>query len=169
VVIVEDGAMNLLPKKLSLFVLAVSLLVPVAGFAQQSSPQVPQPANGDTNWAGVGYGVGSAFSSVVYFPFKMAYAIGGGIVGATAYAVTAGNSQVANTIWRSSMGGDYVVTPEVLQGKDQLHFSGPTTTAADGSASAAPVAPTSSTVGTQPMNSGSAASHASAPADHSVE
>jgi len=167
-----------LAKKVSLFVLALMLMGPAAGFGQQ----ITQPANGQTDWSGVGYGAGSAVTSIVYFPFKMAYAIAGGIVGAGAYAATAGNSQVANTIWRSSMGGDYVITPKVLEGKEQLHFTGPTTTAADGSASAAPVAaaggsststqPSSaaeSMSGAQPMYSGAPTSHVNTSVDHSIE
>lgn len=167
-----------LARKVSLFVLALTLMGPAAGFGQQ----VQQPANGATDWKGVGYGAGSAVSSIVYFPFKMAYAIAGGIVGAGAYAATAGNSQVANTIWRSSMGGDYVITPSVLEGKEQLHFTGPTTTAGGASISAAPVAgvggsssstqPNSaehSMSGPQPMYSGAATSHVSGSADHSIE
>ncbi|HEY2665082.1 MAG TPA: hypothetical protein VGI47_12130 [Candidatus Binataceae bacterium] len=160
-----------LAKKVSLFFLAATLIGPVCSLADQ----VPQPANGNTDWSGVGYGAGSAVTSIVYFPFKMAYAIAGGIVGAGAYAATAGNSQVANTIWRSSMGGDYVITPDVLKGKEQLHFTGPTTTAGDGSASAAPIAASGNATGTppasgaQPMYSGGTTSHASAPADHSIE
>jgi hypothetical protein len=71
------------------------------------------------------YGAGSAICTMVYFPFKATYAILGGVVGGGAYLVTAGNSRVADRIWRPSMGGDYVVTPAMLKGDQQIHFSGP--------------------------------------------
>src|SRR6202162_6179851 len=105
-------------------------------FAQSSNPpvnattpQVPQPDEGGVNWQGVGYGAGSLLTNVVYIPAKLVYAILGGIVGGGAWALTGGHTQTANTIWRSSLGGDYVVTPDMLAGKEPIHFSGPTDTA----------------------------------------
>ena len=52
----------------------------------------------------------------------------GGLFGGGAYVATGGNRQTAETIWRSSLGGDYVVTPDMIAGKEPVHFSGPTTT-----------------------------------------
>jgi hypothetical protein len=104
-------------------------------FAQSSNPpvnattpQVPQPDEGGVNWQGVGYGAGSLLTNVVYIPAKLVYAILGGLVGGGAWCLTGGNTQTANTIWRSSLGGDYVVTPDMLAGKEPIHFSGPTDT-----------------------------------------
>lgn len=91
--------------------------------------QVPQPADGGVNWSGAGWGAAALVSNVVYIPAKFIYAALGGLVGGASWALTGGNSQTANTIWRSSLGGDYVVTPDMLQGKQSLHFSGPTATA----------------------------------------
>jgi hypothetical protein len=102
---------------------------PAQGAAQPPSEQVPQPDEGGVNWAGVGYGTGALFSNVLYIPAKLVYAVLGGLVGGGAWALTGGNTQTANTIWRSSLGGDYVITPDMLEGKEQLHFSGPTSTA----------------------------------------
>ena len=42
--------------------------------------------------------------------------------------VTAGNTQAANTVWRSSLGGDYVLTPQMVSGQQPINFSGPTNT-----------------------------------------
>ena len=42
--------------------------------------------------------------------------------------VTGGNQTAANTVWRSSLGGDYVVTPQMLAGQQPINFSGPTNT-----------------------------------------
>jgi hypothetical protein len=105
-------------------------------FAQTSAPvtstspssQVPQPDEGGVNWQGVGYGTGSLLTNVLYIPAKLVYAILGGLVGGGAWVLTGGNGQTADTIWRSSLGGDYVVTPDMLAGKQPIHFSGPTST-----------------------------------------
>jgi hypothetical protein len=117
--------------------LALMMMAPVgtlasSAFAQTSSPpssQVPQPDQGGVNWAGVGYGAGSLATNILYIPAKLVYALFGGLVGGGAWVLTGGNTQTANTIWRSSLGGDYVVTPDMLAGKEPIHFSGPTETA----------------------------------------
>ena len=98
-----------------------------AGAATQT--QVPQPQDNNVNWPGAGYGVGALFCNVLYIPAKLVYALFGGIIGGGTYLATAGNSQAANTVWRSSLGGDYVLTPEMVSGEAPIHFSGPTDTA----------------------------------------
>ena len=122
--------------------------------AAAAQTQVPQPADNGVNWSGAGYGAGAVFCSLLYIPFKLTYAILGGLVGGGTYLVTAGNSQAANTVWRSSLGGDWVVTPQMLQGQQPLNFSGPpaagqpatassgtTTTATANSGNVAPIVP----------------------------
>jgi hypothetical protein len=94
-----------------------------------ASAQVPQPVQGGVNWPGAGYGAASVASNVLYIPAKLVYGVLGGLVGGATYLLTAGNSQTADTVWRSSLGGDWVVTPAMIQGKQPLHFSGPTETA----------------------------------------
>ena len=59
-----------------------------------------------------------------YGAFKAAYAIGGGIVGCIAWAVTGGNKEAANAIWTPAVTGDYIVRPENLSGERPLHFVG---------------------------------------------
>jgi hypothetical protein len=48
------------------------------------------------------------------------------IAGGAGYALTGGNKRVADTIWRSSLGSDYVITPNMITGNQPVHFSGPT-------------------------------------------
>ncbi len=98
--------------------------------AASASPaaQVPQPPDGGVNWSGAGWGAAALASNVVYIPAKLVYGVLGGLVGGASWALTGGNTQTSDTIWRSSLGGDYVVTPDMLQGKQPVHFSGPTTT-----------------------------------------
>ena len=164
--------------------LALLLMAPMgslagSAFAQTSSSnapsgQVPQPDQGGVNWSGVGYGAGALASNIFYIPAKLVYAILGGIVGGGAWAITAGNTQTANTIWRSSLGGDYVVTPDMLAGKEPIHFSGPTETAPlppDNSMTVQPLTPPASNSppttsnaapaagGGQPMDRGAGSVH----------
>jgi hypothetical protein len=136
--------------------LALLLAIPAPMLAQEFSPlttdqtpQVPQPAGGGVNWSGFGWGALSLLANIPYIPAKLLYATAGTVVGAGAWAVTAGNTQVANTVWRSSLGGDYVVTPGMLEGRDPISFSGPTSTApapARASLATASSAPYSATV-----------------------
>jgi hypothetical protein len=92
----------------------------------------PQPTEeeAELTWKSVGSGVGAAASNVVYVPAKLVYGALGGIFGGAGYALTGGNQGVSNTIWRSSLGGDYIITPDMITGRAPVHFSGPTSTAA---------------------------------------
>ncbi len=100
------------------------------GTAAAPQAQVPQPQDQPgVNWKGVGVGAGTVVGNVLYIPAKLVYGILGGVAGGAGWALTGGNTQVANTIWRSSLGGDYVLTPSMVAGQDPVHFSGPTTTA----------------------------------------
>src|SRR5271156_4736226 len=99
--------------RLFIGILALTLTLPLAALAQDNSgvgtnPQVPQPqASPGVNWKGVGVGAGTVVGNIFYMPAKLLYGIGGGIVGGAGYVLTGGNKQVADTIWRSSLGGDY--------------------------------------------------------------
>lgn len=62
--------------------------------------------------------------TVPYGAFKCAYAIGGGIVGGIAWAVTGGSKEAASSIWVPAVTGDYIVRPENLTGERPLHFIG---------------------------------------------
>jgi hypothetical protein len=147
----------------------------------QSSPtvsntQIQQPDNGGVNWPGAGYGAAALFGNLLYIPAKLTYAVVGSLVGGGTYLVTAGNTQAANAVWRSALGGDYVLTPQMIAGDQPINFGGPSQapgaangTTAGGSVSgnvqpitplpppsSAPAAVPSITNGTtQPMDAGS--------------
>ena len=121
----------------------------VVGGSQAGQAQVPQPPDGDVNWKGVGIGAGTVAGNVLYVPAKVVYGILGGITGGASYLLTGGNTQTANTIWRSSLGGDYVLTPDMVAGQKPVHFSGPTLTAPEPAPSTSLAAPT----GSSAMNS----------------
>src|SRR6202795_3451261 len=117
------------------------------------STQVPQPADNNVNWPGAGYGAGALVCNLLYIPAKLVYALLGGIVGGGTYLITAGNQQAANTVWRSALGGDYVVTPQMLAGQQPLNFSGPTDTPPE-NAAPAPVTSSSSSATTTASSGG---------------
>ncbi len=131
--------------------LALMLAIPAGPLAQnafaQTAPQpandtrVQQPQEGGVNWPGAGYGVGALLANVLYVPAKLVYAILGGLIGGGTYLVTAGNKQAADTVWRSSLGGDYVVTPQMLSGDQPINFSGPTETPPEPSPASASASP----------------------------
>ena len=71
-----------------------------------------------------GWGSLTVLSNVVYMPAKLCYATLGGLTGGLAFALTAGDLQTAETVWVTTMGGTYVVTPGMLQGQDPIAFTG---------------------------------------------
>lgn len=66
----------------------------------------------------------SWFVTVPYGAVKTAFAIGGGIVGGLAWAVTGGDTETAKAVWIPSMTGDYVVQAQHLTGEKTLRFVG---------------------------------------------
>jgi hypothetical protein len=73
----------------------------------------------DAGWGGL-----TVLTNVLYMPAKLVYATLGGVTGGLAYGLTLGDMQTAETVWVTSMGGNYVVTPRMLQGEDPIAFSG---------------------------------------------
>src|SRR3989442_5620422 len=71
-----------------------------------------------------GWGTLTVVANVVYMPAKITYAALGGLTGGFAFALTGGDLKTAETVWVTSMGGTYVVTPRMLQGEDPIAFAG---------------------------------------------
>mgnify|MGYP006885817427 FL=1 len=78
----------------------------------------------DSTPSGVGMQAGSALATILYFPFKAAFALGGGIVGGLAYAFSGGSEQTAKSIWIPSIYGTYIITPDHLKGDKPIRFLG---------------------------------------------
>jgi hypothetical protein len=74
--------------------------------------------------AEAGMGTASALSTFVYAPIKLSYAILGGVFGGLGYLLSAGSVDVAKKIWVPSLGGSYVITPEMLRGGEPIRFFG---------------------------------------------
>lgn len=68
--------------------------------------------------------VGSVGASALYFPAKVLFAAGGAVTSGVAYVVTLGSSGAAESIWTASVDGDYVVTPRMIEGHDDVDFVG---------------------------------------------
>lgn len=71
-----------------------------------------------------GIGLATVVANVFYIPAKVVYAAVGGVTGGLTYALTAGNTDAAQKVWVASGGGDYVLSPAQLQGREKIHFSG---------------------------------------------
>lgn len=69
-------------------------------------------------------GVGSALCTLVYGPLKLAHAAGGLVLTGLTWLWTGGDIEPARHVFRSAVGGDYVVTPAHLTGERDLRFRG---------------------------------------------
>ena len=66
----------------------------------------------------------AAAATILYFPFKAAFALGGGIVGGLAYVFSGFCETTAKRIWIPSMYGTYIITPEHLGRDRPIRFLG---------------------------------------------
>ena len=71
-----------------------------------------------------GLGMATVFANVFYMPVKLGYAAVGGITGGLGYVVTGGNKEIAEKVWVNSLGGDYVLSREMVAGDADIEFSG---------------------------------------------
>lgn len=72
-----------------------------------------------------GWGTCAALLTLPYAPLKLAFAAGGGVVGGLTWLFSMGDDDAAMAVWRPSLGGDYVVSPDHLTGRRDLAFIGP--------------------------------------------
>ncbi len=92
----------------------------VAAFASPARAQDEEPS---TAYSGM-VGVGAAICTLVYSPLKVVYAASGLVVTGLAFLWSFGDGDVTGALWRTTVGGDYVVTPSVLEGHRDLRFRG---------------------------------------------
>ena len=97
----------------------------------------------------MGWGTLTVLTNVLYMPVKIVYATLGGLTGGLAYGLTAGDMQTAETVWVTSMGGNYVVTPGMLRGEESLSFAG--TPGGSGSGTPAPAVTDARPLDEQPL------------------
>jgi hypothetical protein len=105
----------------------ITCVIAVLFFSMVTTPVWSQGSASDQEQgtaSGAGMQAAAAVSTILYFPFKGAFAIGGAIVGGLAYAFSGGSEQTAKSIWIPSMYGTYVITPEHLTGDRPVRFLG---------------------------------------------
>src|SRR5262249_13863064 len=71
-----------------------------------------------------GWGSLTVLANVFYMPAKLMRVTLGGLTGGMALALTGGDMATAETIWVTSMGGTYVLTPGMLQGRGSIEVTG---------------------------------------------
>ncbi len=108
------------PLPIALFVVCTYCSILVAPAWSQSSSTDTQQGTAH----GAGMGAAAAAATILYFPFKAAFAIGGGIVGGLGYVFSGFNETTAKRIWIPSIYGTYVITPEHLTGDRPVRFLG---------------------------------------------
>ena len=107
--------------------LLLALCIVTMAPAAWSQENTPPPTTGNTEGgtaSSAGMQAAAAVSTILYFPLKAAFAIGGGIVGGLAYAFSGGNEHAAKSIWDTSRRGTYIITPDHLQGDRPIRFLG---------------------------------------------
>ena len=105
----------------------VAFIVALTFCSMLATPAWSQSSSSDRQQGtpyGVGMQVASVASTLLYFPCKSVYALGGGIVGGLAYLLSGGNEHTAKSIWIPSMYGTYLIYPEPLTGERPVRFVG---------------------------------------------
>ena len=97
----------------------------------------------------LGLGLGSFIGTLLYAPVKIGYAALGGVTGGMGWVLTGGDTEVATRVFRPSMRGTYVLTPDHITGAEPIHFVGATTysSSSRGSANGGNTSRTASTGG----------------------
>ncbi|MDH4081725.1 MAG: hypothetical protein OEU68_18150 [Nitrospira sp.] len=90
---------------------------------QKASPEEIQKA-GPSRAKEAGLQAASWLLTLPYGAAKVAYAVGGGVVGGLAWVMTGGKTEVAKSVWIPSMTGDYIVQPQHLTREKPLRFMG---------------------------------------------
>ena len=97
-----------------LLALCTVTIVPSAWSQEGAATPSSQGTAGGTA-SGAGMRAAAAVSTILYFPLKAAFAIGGGIVGGLAYVFSGGTNNAAKSIWNTSLLGDYYISPDHLR------------------------------------------------------
>ena len=68
--------------------------------------------------------VGTVLADIVYVPAKVLFAGAGAVTSGAAYLLTMGDESVSSNIWNTSVNGDYVLTPAMIEGTEPINFTG---------------------------------------------
>lgn len=80
------------------------------------------PAAADGAAQDVAYGTGSVLTTIVYAPFKATFCILGGIT--SGFTLPFAGPQTAEKVATRACGGTWAITPDVLKGREPVHFVG---------------------------------------------
>lgn len=106
-----------------LLALCTVTIVPSAWSQESTAPPSSQSTEGGSA-SGAGMQAAAGFSTLLYLPLKLAFAITGGIVGGLTYALSGGNEQAAKSVWTTTLYGTYIITPDHLEGNRPIRFLG---------------------------------------------
>ena len=67
---------------------------------------------------------GTVLANVVYVPAKIVFAGAGAATSGVAYIVTLGDTETSDSVWNASVGGNYVLTPNMIEGDEPVRFVG---------------------------------------------
>jgi hypothetical protein len=90
--------------------------------AKSSSLSTEDPSQSSVS--GAGLQAASWLATVIYGPFKIAFAIVGGVTGGLTYVFSGGDTDAAMSVWGTSVYGTYVITPDHLKGDKAVRFFG---------------------------------------------
>ena len=101
----------------------VAILLGV-GLVAQSAVSLAEQNGQESTGTQIGPGVGSVVGSAVYFPFKASFCILGGVSSGFAYLFS--GTKAAETVAGTTCRGTWAITPNVVKGKETVHFTGKT-------------------------------------------
>jgi len=93
-------------------------------WSQESTATPSSESSEGGNASSAGMQVAAGLSNFLYLPLKLAFAIGGGIVGGLTYVFSGLNEKAAMPVWETSLYGTYIITPDHLQGNRPIRFLG---------------------------------------------
>lgn len=102
-------------KRIAAMLLVLFLLVQATVTWAESGSQ-------ESTGAKIGYGTGAVVGSAVYFPFKASFCILGGI--SSGFALLFSGANAANKVVGTTCRGTWAITPDVVKGKESVHFTG---------------------------------------------
>lgn len=106
-----------------LLALCTITMVPSAWSQETAAPPSSASTEGGSA-SSAGMQAAAGFSTLLYLPFKAAFAIGGGIVGGLTYVFSGFDESSAKKVWNTTLYGTYIITPEHLQGDRPIRFLG---------------------------------------------
>ena len=106
-----------------LLALCAVTMVPSAWSQENAPPRSSEGTEGGTA-SSAGMQVAAGVSTLLYFPLKAVFAIGGGIVGGLTYLFSGLDENSAKKVWDTTLYGTYIITPDHLQGNRPIRFLG---------------------------------------------